>query len=71
MKHLFGAKHVYEYILGLKFRISPVSFFQGNTLAAEKLYQCAIDLGKPTPETTVLDICCGTGTIGLSFAKVI
>jgi len=69
MKHIYGTTHIYDYILGLKFRISPVSFFQGNTLGAEKLYQCAIDLANVTEDTTVLDICCGTGTIGLCFAK--
>lgn len=69
VKHIYGATHIHDTILGLKFRISPVSFFQGNTLAAEKLYQTAIDLAAPTKDTTILDICCGTGTIGLCFAK--
>lgn len=35
------------------------------------MYQSAIELGQPTDKTTVMDICCGTGTIGLCFAKVI
>jgi tRNA (uracil-5-)-methyltransferase len=69
IKHLHGTTHITETILDLKFRISPTSFFQGNTLAAEKLYQSAIDLAKPTEESIVLDICCGTGTVGLCFAK--
>lgn len=46
-------------------------YLQINTQAAEVLYQSAIDLGVPTERTTVMDICCGTGTIGLCFAKVI
>lgn len=69
MKHIYGATHIEEYILGLKFRISPNSFFQANSSAAEKLYQLAIDLADVKEDTTVLDICCGTGTIGLCFAK--
>lgn len=69
MKHIFGSSHITETLLDLKFRISPTSFFQGNTSAAEKLYQCAIDLSAPTKNSIVFDICCGTGTIGLCFAK--
>ncbi|CRL00292.1 CLUMA_CG013565, isoform A [Clunio marinus] len=69
IKHIFGDTHIYEYIHGLKFRISPCSFFQANTAAAENLYQLAIDLSQSKKDSTVLDICCGTGTIGLCFAK--
>ena len=58
---LHGSTTITEYILGLKFQISPNSFFQGNTQCAELLYLTALDLGKVGIETTVLDICCGTG----------
>ncbi|KAJ6645561.1 tRNA (uracil-5-)-methyltransferase like A [Pseudolycoriella hygida] len=67
--HIHGEKYITEIVHGLKFRISPGSFFQVNTQSAEVLYQCAINLAATTPETTVLDICCGTGTIGLCFSK--
>lgn len=67
--HIYGATHVHDFILGLKFQISPSSFFQGNTRAAEKLYQEIIDLAQPTSTTVALDVCCGTGTIGLCIAK--
>ncbi|XP_062564599.1 tRNA (uracil-5-)-methyltransferase homolog A [Armigeres subalbatus] len=69
IEHLHGNTHIVEVIHGLKFRISPLAFFQINTPSAEVLYQCAIDLAESTPQTSVLDICCGTGTIGLCFAK--
>lgn len=69
IKHIYGSTHVHDYIHGLKFRISPSSFFQGNTKAAEKLYQEIIDLAAITSTTTVLDVCCGTGTIGLCCSK--
>lgn len=69
-EHLWGATHNYENILGLKFKISPEAFFQINTQAVEILYKTAIDLAKPDENTTILDVCCGTGTIGLCFAKV-
>lgn len=69
IKHIFGETHIKESLLGLSFRISPNSFFQANTLAAEKLYEVALELANVNKETIVLDICCGTGTIGLCFAK--
>lgn len=68
--HLWGSTHITDEILGLKFRISPESFFQTNTAAAEILYQTLIDLGKLDKEkTTLLDVCCGIGTIGLCLSK--
>lgn len=69
MKHLYGETHIEESLLDLNFRISPCSFFQANSFAAEKLYQLAIDLSNVNEKTTMLDVCCGTGTIGLCFAK--
>ena len=44
--------------------------FQINTAAAGILYQSAIDMSEVKEDSTVIDICCGTGTIGLCFAKV-
>lgn len=54
----------------MTFRISPQAFFQVNTAGAEILYKAAIDLVEPNEDTALLDICCGTGTIGLAFSKV-
>ncbi|CAG9102898.1 unnamed protein product [Plutella xylostella] len=66
---LWGASHIMDSILGLHFRISPEAFFQINTAGADILYQKAIDMSATTDQSTVVDICCGTGTIGLCFAK--
>jgi len=67
---LWGEDYVYEHLLGLKFRISPAAFFQVNTTAAAILYsQVGEWCGDISDNTTVLDICCGTGTIGLTLAK--
>lgn len=71
IEHVYGSKYINDTISGLKFRISAAAFFQINTKSAEVLYDLAIKMGKVDSETTVLDICCGTGTIGLCFAKVI
>ncbi|CAN4120321.1 unnamed protein product [Withania somnifera] len=60
---------IHDYINGLKFCISPTAFFQVNTLAAEKLYSLAGDWASLGPDTLLFDICCGTGTIGLTLAN--
>lgn len=59
---------IHDYISNLKFCISPTAFFQVNTLAAEKLYSLAGDWAGLGPDTLLFDICCGTGTIGLTLA---
>ncbi|XP_047919852.1 tRNA (uracil-5-)-methyltransferase homolog A isoform X2 [Anser cygnoides] len=69
LEHVAGDKYIYEEILGLKFRISPHAFFQVNTQAAEVLYTAIREWAQLSQESTVLDICCGTGTIGISLAK--
>lgn len=66
---LHGIPVITETLLDLQFQISPTSFFQGNTQCAEILYSKALELGKVDSKTTVLDVCCGTGTIGLIAAR--
>ncbi|XP_052026744.1 tRNA (uracil-5-)-methyltransferase homolog B isoform X6 [Apodemus sylvaticus] len=66
---LFGEPHIFEDLLGLKIRISPDAFFQINTAGAEMLYRTIGELSRVNPESTLLDICCGTGVIGLSLAQ--
>ncbi|NWU92303.1 TRM2A methyltransferase, partial [Upupa epops] len=69
LEHVAGDKYIYEELLGLKFRISPHAFFQVNTQAAEVLYTAIGEWAQLSQESTVLDICCGTGTIGISLAR--
>ncbi|KAF6723544.1 tRNA (uracil-5-)-methyltransferase-like protein A [Oryzias melastigma] len=64
-----GESCIHEELLSLKFRISPHSFFQVNTAAAEVLYSTVGDWAQLDQDSTVLDVCCGTGTIGISLAK--
>ena len=42
---------------------------QVNTLAAEKLYQKIAEILAPTKQSLLYDVCCGTGTIGLTMAS--
>ncbi|XP_026066690.1 tRNA (uracil-5-)-methyltransferase homolog A-like [Carassius auratus] len=68
-EHVTGEEWIHEELLGLKFRISPHSFFQTNTPAAEVLYSTVGEWAQLDQDSTVLDVCCGTGTIGISLAK--
>ncbi|XP_015282762.1 PREDICTED: tRNA (uracil(54)-C(5))-methyltransferase homolog [Gekko japonicus] len=66
---LSGEPHISEELLGLKFRISPDAFLQVNTAGAEVLYQTIGEMIRAHKDTVLLDICCGTGAIGLSLAE--
>ena len=60
--------HITERLLGLEFRIAPSAFFQTNSLGAERLYSAVVALCDLRAGDTLLDVCCGTGTIGHIFA---
>ncbi|MDO4618896.1 MAG: 23S rRNA (uracil(1939)-C(5))-methyltransferase RlmD [Clostridia bacterium] len=66
---LWGKNTLADTLLGLKYEISPHSFFQINHAETEKLYTKALEYAEPDREKTVLDIYCGIGTISLSAAK--
>jgi len=66
---LYGEASLTERLDDLSFKISPFSFFQTNTLGAEKLYQVVRDFADLTGKEKVLDLYCGTGTIGQFLAK--
>ncbi|KAJ8418214.1 hypothetical protein AAFF_G00139230 [Aldrovandia affinis] len=68
---LYGASHIYEDVLGFKFRISADAFFQVNTAAAEVLYGAVRDLSAVAEGDTLLDVCCGAGAIGISMASLV
>lgn len=67
---LYGRDYIYEEILGLKFKISLFSFFQTNSLGAEKLYEKAREYVGETKDKLVFDLYSGTGTITQMLAKV-
>lgn len=58
---LHGEKYLYETIDDIVIRVSPDSFIQVNTEAAEVLYNAAFSFANLTNKTTVLDLCSGTG----------
>ena len=67
---LYGQDYFYEEILGLKFKITPFSFFQPNSYGAEVLYSTARDYIGDTRDMTVFDLYSGTGTISQILAAV-
>lgn len=75
IRTLWGREHYFEELLGLKFKVTPFSFFQTNTEATEKLYATVLSYLSDIKGKTVFDLYCGTGTIGqiaaLKAGKVI
>lgn len=67
---LYGQDYFYEELLGLKFRITPFSFFQTNSLGAEVLYETARGYVGETKDKVVFDLYSGTGTIAQIIAPV-
>ncbi len=66
---LWGEGVMEDTLHGLKFSVSPLSFFQVNPVQTEKLYQLALDYAQLTGNETVVDAYCGAGTISLMLAQ--
>jgi 23S rRNA (uracil-5-)-methyltransferase RumA len=67
---LYGQDFFYEELLGLRFKISPFSFFQTNSLGAEVLYEKAREYVGATDGKVIFDLYSGTGTIAQILAPV-
>ena len=67
---LYGQDFIYEYLYNMRFRISPYSFFQTNTLGAEVLYNKVREYVGETRDKLVYDLYTGTGTIAQMLAPV-
>ena len=66
---LYGPGTIEDVLCGLRFRLSPRSFYQVNHDQAELLYEKAISHAGLTGKETVLDLYCGTGTITLAMSR--
>ena len=66
---LWGKDTITDTLCGLAFEIAPHAFYQVNRTQAERLYGKAAEYAGLTGAETLLDLYCGTGTIGLSMAK--
>jgi len=72
-QHVYGKKEIKEQLGKCTFQISPGAFFQVNTKTAETLYSVVVEKVREVTtnpeETLCFDVCCGTGTIGLTLMK--
>lgn len=66
---LFGEENIELFIGGLRFAVSPHSFFQVNLKQTEKLYAKALEYAKLSGSETVFDLYCGVGSISLYMAR--
>ncbi|MES2003894.1 MAG: 23S rRNA (uracil(1939)-C(5))-methyltransferase RlmD [Bacteroidota bacterium] len=69
-KTYFGKGYIIEKLEDYSFMISPKSFFQTNTLQAEKLYRITREYAELDGNQTVYDLYCGTGSIGIFVSKL-
>ena len=67
---LYGQDYFYEKLLGMEFKITPFSFFQPNSRAAEVLYSTVRDYLGDMKGKTLYDLFSGTGTIGQILSPV-
>lgn len=66
---LWGQDHLVEEVQGLKFHISPTSFFQVNTQGLSALYDVLDDYADLKGRESVLDLYCGVGSLALFLAR--
>lgn len=66
---LYGEKYIEDYIGDIKYRISPLSFYQVNPLQTKRLYQTALEYANLQGGEVVWDLYCGIGTISLFLAQ--
>ena len=70
-KIIYGDGYIIDYLKEFKFKISPMSFYQVNSIQTEKLYTKAVEYAELTGKETVFDLYCGIGTIGIFASKKI
>lgn len=67
--NLYGPGYIEDWIGPVRFRISPLSFFQVNPVQTERLYGTALEFAELSGGETVWDLYCGIGTISLFLAQ--
>lgn len=68
-KVLYGKGYIEDEIAGMVFRISAHTFYQVNPVQTEVMYSTALQYAQLKKTDTVLDMCCGIGTISLLAAR--
>lgn len=67
--HVYGNERLEDAIDGVKFLLSPASFFQINPSQTAVLYDLVAQFAELKESDELLDIYCGIGTIGIYLAK--
>ncbi len=67
--NLYGDGYITDKIGDIRYKISPLSFYQVNGIQTKRLYSKALEMCKLTGNETVFDIYCGVGTISLFLAQ--
>ena len=67
--HLLGDTFIQEELNGIKFNISPTSFFQINIDQTKKLYETALSYFDGIKDKVIVDVYSGTGTIAMILSK--
>ena len=66
---LYGPGYIEDYIGDVKFRISPLSFYQVNPVQTERMYGAALEFAELKGTENVWDLYCGIGTISLFMSR--
>ena len=66
---IYGKGYIEDVLCGIRYRISPQSFYQINSIQTEKLYKKAIELANLKGNERVIDAYSGIGTIGMTASK--
>ncbi|MBR0351904.1 MAG: 23S rRNA (uracil(1939)-C(5))-methyltransferase RlmD [Oscillospiraceae bacterium] len=66
---LWGRDYLIDELCGLRFRISPLSFYQINSPQAERLYEKVREYAVSKEDDNILDLYCGIGTISLYLSR--
>ncbi|XP_029162752.1 uncharacterized protein LOC114934258 isoform X2 [Nylanderia fulva] len=66
---LTGAQALNEVVGNLKVQLTPKTNFWSNAAGAWNVAKTVADMLKPTQKTTVLEVGCGIGVIGLTIAS--
>ena len=66
---VYGKESITDVLCDLEFELSPLAFYQVNRVQAQRLYEKAREYAHLSKDDVLIDLYCGTGTIGLSMAK--
>ena len=67
--NILGPGYIEDMIKDIRYRISPLSFFQVNPIQTERLYSKVLEFAALTGHENVWDLYCGIGTISLFLAR--